>query len=657
MKMSAFRSLAVLSAASLLLGCAATPPPPVPQSADTQVRLLATSDIHGYVLGYDYYAQQAVTGYGLAHTANLIEGARREADNVLLIDSGDLIQGSALGDWAAKQGAEYFADTVHPVIAALNALEYDAAVPGNHEFDFGLDFFHATLSGAEFPYVTANIFTRQPDAERWSSPLLDPYVILPRTVIDIEGEEHSLNVGIIGFTPPQIMEWNRHYLEGEVVVEDMVAAARHYIPQMREAGADIVIAVPHAGLTQFESYPQFAEQATSELARVNGIDAILFGHQHRLFPGDPSYDDIPGVDNERGRIRGIPAVQPGQWGAHLGVIDLTLRKIGDEWRVTGSRTSLRSLTAVPLVTEHPDVVAAVGDAHTQTLEMLNEPLLPIASALRNYFAQVRPELTVQLINEAQLSHGKALQELGLVDDDVPLLSAASPFRNGATGPQDYTSIPVGELTLGNLADIYVYPNTLQVVRINGAQLRDWLEMSARIYQQIEMQPAEDEWLLRGDVASFNFDVIRGVTYEIQPHHPARFDSSGQLISPRNHRIYNLRYDGRLISAADEFLVVTNNYRASGGGNFPHLDGSQVVYDGAQKVRDILVEHLIKLGEQYPNGYRPEFEEHWHLALPRGARVLLRSSASPAALDEARRQRDVEFLRLDNEGYGIYRILP
>lgn len=659
MKPSALRCLALLPAIFTLLSCTATSPPSAatPQSADTQLRLLATSDIHAYIRGYDYFAQKPDAAYGLAYTANLIEVARLEADNVVLIDNGDLIQGSALGDWAAQQGTGYLKDHVHPVIAALNALDYDAAVPGNHEFDYGLDFFHATLAGAQFPYVTANVFHARANPSPWSSPLLEPYVILPREVVDTEGNVHQLQVGVIGFTPPQIMNWNRQHLDGRVEVRDIVEAARYYVPQMRQAGADIIIAVPHAGLEHFEQYPQFAEQATVELARVEGIDAILFGHQHRLFPGDPSYDELPGVDNQRGYIHGVPAVQPGQWGSHLGVIDLTLRKTGQNWQVTDSQVALRPLAKLPLVTEHPDVVAALDDSHEQTLAMLNQPLVPLNAALRNYFAQVRPELTVQLINEAQLDHAQALQALGLLDDDVPLLSAAAPFRNGASGPTDYTSIEPGYLTLGNLSDMYVYPNTIQVVRINGAQLRDWLEMSARVYQQIQMRPDYDEWLLRDDVASFNFDVIRGVTYEIQPHHPERFDQAGQLTHPRHHRIYNLRHEGRLVTSADEFLVVTNNYRASGGGNFPHLDGSQVVYDGPHKVRDIVADYMNQLGQRNAGGYRPDFEEHWHLALPRGARVVMRSSASPAALAEARRQRDIEFLRLDNEGYGVYRILP
>ena len=661
-----WRHFAVVAGLFTLAACAAAPEPEL-SDATLEIRLIETTDLHAYIHGYDYFANRPTTDYGLAHTAALIAEARAQNPNHLLVDNGDLIQGSSLGDWAARMGTDYLAENgqVHPVIAALNHLQYDVANLGNHEFNFGLEFLEATLAGAQFPYISANVFYaddagssgRQtfadtPSIEERRS-LVEPYVILSREFVDSEGEAHNINVGFIGFLPPQIMDWDTRHLTGNVAVYDIVETAQYFIPRMKQEGADVIVAVPHSGLQAFDDYPQFAEQATMQLAQVEGIDAILFGHQHSLFPGSERYDDLPDVDNEGGYVFGVPAVQPGYWGSHLGIIDLTLQRDSEGWRVAASEVAL------PAIDERKDedVEAVVADAHEATIEWLQQPVLTLQTPLRNYFAQVQPELTVQLINAAQREHGLALQRLGALPQDLPVLSAAAPFRNGGQNPANYTSIDAGVMTLANLSDLYLYPNTIQVVRLNGAQIRDWLEMSARVYRQIEMQQSTPEPLLRGDVPSFNFDIIAGVTYELQPHNPERFNAQGELTNSRNHRVYNLRYQGELIGSADEFLVVTNNYRAGGGGSFPHLDGSTVVYDGAHMVRTIIQDYVGTLDARHSQGYRMSLDHHWHLALPRGAQVYLDSAPTDTAQEEARQLRDIEFMHYTGEGFGRFRILP
>lgn len=663
----------VLVSCLLILGACAVPQeaPQEPSMSEVtlDIRLMQTTDLHAHIYGYDYFADQPNSGYGLVHTAALIAQARAENPNHLLVDNGDLIQGSSLGDWVGEKGVDYLQQrgNLHPVIAALNHLDYDVANLGNHEFNFGLEFLEATLAGAEFPYINANVFYandevtsgRQalPEDMDTQQPLVKPYVILTREFVDSEGRPQEVKVGFIGFVPPQIMDWDSHHLTGQLAVYDMVAAAQHFIPQMQQQGADVIVAVPHSGLQVFDDYPQFAEQATMQLAQVEGIDAILFGHQHGLFPGDTRYDNLADVDNQRGYVFSVPAVQPGYWGSHLGVIDLTLQRDGDNWSVSASEVTTPAIASLKNEVKDEQLEAVAAEAHQATIEWLQQPLMTLHTPLRNYFAKVQPELTVQLVNEAQREHGLALQRLGVIADDLPVLSAAAPFRNGGQDPTNYTSIDAGSMTLANLSDLYLYPNTIQVVRLNGAQLRDWLEMSARVYHQIAMQQSEPEPLLRADVSSFNFDTIAGVTYELQPHHPARFNSDGELLSPRHHRVYNLRYQGKLISEAEEFLVVTNNYRAGGGGNFPHLDGSTVVYEGAHIVRDIIRDHVSQLAEQHPNGYRMSLKRHWHLALPRGAQVYLDSAATATARQEARQHRDIEFMQVTEQGFGRFRILP
>lgn len=661
---------AIIITGCLLMSCVnqvSSIPPSTPANAETRIelRLLHTTDLHAYMMGYDYFSDTPTSSYGLARTAALIEHARNENPNHFLVDNGDLIQGSAMGDWVAEQSMEWLNDHTHPVIAALNHLDYDVANIGNHEFDFGLEFLQATLQGANFPIISANVFHADASdtAGRQSindlpalnerTPLFEPYVIKTRQMLDTQGKVHTLRVGFIGFVPPQIVTWNAQHLAQQVAVYDIIETAEFFIPKMREAGADIIVAVPHSGLQHFDDYPQFAEQVSVQLAQVPGIDAILFGHQHNVFPGDARYDNLPGVDNQRGLVHGIPAVQPGYWGSHLGVIDLTLAPVAGGWNVVHSAVSVPSIDS----REDTALTATMQTAHQATLDWLRTPVVTMHAALRNYFAMAGPELTVQLVNQAQLEHGEALQRLGILPSDLPLLSAAAPFRNGGQGPADYTSVAPGVLTLANVKDLYVYPNQVQVVQLNGAQLRDWLEMSARVYRQIAMHAVEPEPLLADGVASFNFDILAGITYEIQPHHPQRFDAQGQLISPRNHRVYNLRYKGSLVRSDDEFLIVTNNYRANGGGNFPHLDGSTVVYEGEHEIRQLLLDYMSRLGQENPDGYRPQRDQHWYLVLPRGAQVYLRSSPSISAIEQSRRLRDIEYMGTDEQGYGRFRVLP
>ena len=298
------------------------------QDAALRLRLLSTTDIHTHIVDYDYYRDQRDVSLGLARTATLIRQARGEVRNSLLFDSGDLIQGNPLGDFVAVE-QRLQPGQVHPVFKALNLLDYTAASLGNHEFNYGLDFLRLALAGAHFPYVTANVFVAGPDRAA-APPLIKPYVILDRDFIDEGGMTRRLRVGVIGFVPPQIMKWDKANLDGRVFAIDIVEAAGRYVPQMRAAGADIVVALVHSGLSA-SSARGMDENAAAYLAQMPGIDAILAGHSHLVFP-DPSFANLPGVDVARGTIKGVPTVMAGFWGSHLGVVDLTLRRTAEGWR-------------------------------------------------------------------------------------------------------------------------------------------------------------------------------------------------------------------------------------------------------------------------------------------------------------------------------------
>ncbi|AAQ57971.1 bifunctional 2',3'-cyclic-nucleotide 2'-phosphodiesterase/3'-nucleotidase [Chromobacterium violaceum] len=556
-------------------------------AAPVQLRVLETSDVHMNLLAYDYYQDKPVADFGLERAASLIAAARAESPNSLLIDNGDLLQGSPMGDLVAKVKPLKAGDT-HPAYKALNALGYDAGNLGNHEFNYGLPFLRQSLKGAAFPYVNANVL----DAGT-GQPLFTPYVLLKREVKDAEGQTHALSVGVIGFAPPQILQWDKNNLQGKVTVRDILETARDYVPKMRAAGADVVIAVPHSGFEKGE-LPRFAENAVSGLAEVPGIDAILFGHAHAEFPSQ-AFAGYPKVDVKAGTINGVPAAMPGRWGDHLGVIDLTLEQADGKWRVVDKRASLRPIfdkqAKKPLVDADPRIKALVGAEHQATLDYVRGEVAATRRPIYSYFAQVADDPSVAIVAEAQRWYmQRALQ--GTEYEKLPILSAAAPFKaGGRQGWNYYTDIPAGKLAIRNLADLYIYPNTIKAVKITGADVREWLEMSAGQFRRIDPKGPAAQELINPDFRSYNFDSLYGVSYQIDVTQAARYDGDGKLVAPDSRRIVNLTFNGKPIDPAQRFVVVTNNYRASGGGNFPGISADKIVVDAPDENRAALAGYL------------------------------------------------------------------
>ena len=291
------------------------------QAGQAHLRIMETTDIHVHVLPYDYYADEAVDTLGLARTASLIEAVRAESTNSLLLDNGDLYQGNPMGDFIAyERGVE---GQLHPVTKAMNALGFDASTLGNHEFNYGLDFLAGCLAGAEFPFVSANVVTKAGATPDQDETLVPPYVILDRTLTDGAGEEHPIRIGVIGFAPPQIVEWDRKNLEGRVTARDIVETAEAWVPKMRAEGAQLVVALCHSGIGEAEHVPM-QENAAIPLAGVEGIDVVLTGHQHLVFPGEdyagtPGRGRGPGLHRRQARRHGRVLGQPhGPRGPHAG---------------------------------------------------------------------------------------------------------------------------------------------------------------------------------------------------------------------------------------------------------------------------------------------------------------------------------------------------
>jgi 2',3'-cyclic-nucleotide 2'-phosphodiesterase/3'-nucleotidase len=565
------------------------------QDPTLRLRLLSTTDIHTHVVDYDYYRDQPDASLGLARTAALIRQARGEVRNSLLFDSGDLIQGNPLGDYVAVE-QRLQPGQVHPVFKALNQLDYAAATLGNHEFNYGLDFLRTALAGARFPYVTSNVFVAGPDRDAAPS-LIQPFVVLERDFVDDGGATHRLRVGAIGFVPPQIMQWDKANLEGKVFVIDVVEAARRYVPRMRAAGADVVVALVHSGLSATPARGM-DENAAAYLAEVPGIDAILAGHSHLVFPGQ-AFASLRGVDLARGTIHGVPTVMAGSWGSHLGVVDLTLRRTADGWRRADGTATTRAIRRrennqwVAAVEPDPAIVAAVQAEHAGTLAYVRRPVARSTARIHSYFALVQDDPSVQLVARAQTAHVKKMLQGGPLAG-LPVLSAAAPFKAGGRGgPAYYTDVPAGDIAIRNVADLYLYPNTVRAVRVSGAILREWLEMSAGQFNRIDPALTTPQPLVNAAFPTFNYDVIDGVTYRIDVTRPARYTPQGRIADPQAHRIVDLRFQGQPVTDAMEFVVATNNYRASGGGNFPGMDGSNIVYEGTETNQEVIKDWLIE----------------------------------------------------------------
>ncbi|MES0196450.1 bifunctional 2',3'-cyclic-nucleotide 2'-phosphodiesterase/3'-nucleotidase [Mesorhizobium sp. M0011] len=625
------------------------------QGNQAHLRIMETTDIHVNVLPYDYYADKANDTLGLSRTASLIDAVRKEAVNSMLIDNGDLLQGNPMGDYIAYEKGLKDGD-LHPIMKGMNLLGYECSTLGNHEFNYGLSFLDKVLAGANFPFVCANLIrgTELAANPRDDKLYLKPYVILDKKIKDGAGAEQPIRIGIIGFVPPQIMVWDLKNLEGNVKTRDIVEAAKAWVPQMKEEGADIVIALSHSGIDVKQG--EMMENASFFVAGVDGIDAVFTGHQHLVFPGKKDFQSLDGVDTQKGTLQGKPAVMGGFWGSHMGLVDLMLERDGSKWKVVSATSEARPIFErvdnknKPTVPDDKRIIAALEQDHQATLAYVRRPVGKTSAPLYSYFALVADDPSVQVVSQAQTWYLKDILK-NTQWKDVPLLSAAAPFKaGGRNGADYYTDVPAGDIAIKNVADLYLYPNTVRAVEITGAQVKEWLEMSAGIFNRIEPDKA-DQTLINTDFPSYNFDVIDGVTYKIDLSQPSKYDAKGGLANAGANRIVDLSFDGKPIDPKQKFVIATNNYRAGGGGNFPDINASKIIYEAPDTNRDVIVRYIVSEGT-----INPSADDNWSFAPLPGASAVFETGPKAKDFIAQVKSLKIEPAGEGEAGFAKYRIL-
>ncbi|MFJ6214023.1 bifunctional metallophosphatase/5'-nucleotidase [Streptomyces sp. NPDC092296] len=537
--------------------------------------VMGTTDLHGNALNWDYftdaeYQDKAGNNVGLAKISTLVQGIRQEKGRhrTLLIDAGDTIQGTQLSYYYARiepidQGGRHA--PVHPMALAMNHIGYDAAALGNHEFNYGIPLLRAFEKQCDFPLLGANAL----DA-RTERPAFPPYVI--RKIRARNGRD--IRVGILGLTNPGIAIWDKANVQGKMTFAGIVEQAKVWVPKLRAAGADVVIVSAHTGADQPSSYGDqipWAENAGVAVAeQVPGIDAMLIGHAHveiaqRIV-----------VNKKTGKQ--VVLSEPLLWGERLTRFDFEAEYVRGCWQVTSVRSSLLNSNTAK---EDKAVVKLLAAEHKKVVAYVNQVIGTCKEALSIEEAPFRDTPIIDLIGRVQADTVRDALA-GTAYASLPVLAQAAPFNRTA-------AIPAGDVKLRDAAGLYVFENTLEARKLTGAQLKDYLEFSMRYFSQVPVgAPIDRATLTNADgTPDYNFDSVYGLTYDVD------------ISKPAGQRIVGLSYNGAPIDPAAEFVLAVNNYRASGGGNFPHIAAAPVLWTNSDEIRNTMISWVKAKGEIDP----------------------------------------------------------
>jgi 2',3'-cyclic-nucleotide 2'-phosphodiesterase/3'-nucleotidase/5'-nucleotidase len=537
----------------------------------------ATTDAHGRVRGWNYETNRPDPARGLTRAATIVDSLRHaEPGHVVLLDAGDLLQGNSFTYVAARVAA---ADAPIPVVTAMNAMHYDAAAIGNHEFNYGLPYLRRAVRQANFPFLATNVYLTNGEHAFTSWAMV---------------QRGGAKIGIVGATTPGSMVWDRDNLAGQVVIRDVVPEVKSAVEDVRSAGADVVLVTVHSGLGEPSSYDTVTTHVPSEnvaarIAReVPGIDLVLFGHSHREVA-----DTV---------INGVLLMQPKNWATSVAIAHLGLQRDDGKWRVTGKHSSIVQAAGHA---EDSTVVAATDAAHRATVAWVTTPIGRTPVSWSADSARVADTPLIDFINE------------------VERRAAGTDLASTAAFSLD-ASLPAGPITAARMQALYPYDNTLRAVRISGAQLRAYLEQSARYY----VTSSNGQVSIDPEFPGFNFDIVSGVDYTLD------------LSKPADQRVTKLEFKGRPVAATDSFTLALNNYRQTGGGGYSMLSGAPVVYDKQQDIRQLLIDEVRRRGVISPSDY---FTLNWEI-VPQSAVASLyrdmhrsnREDAHPIGAAAARR---------------------
>lgn len=532
-----------LALALALAACASTQTAGPAPSVDLIVA--STTDVHGWLRGWDYYANAADTTRGLTRAATIVDSLRvAHPGRVVLVDAGDLLQGNPLAYAAARVSA----DTMSPIVGAMNAMRYDAAAIGNHEFNYGVPFLDRAVAQARFPFLSANTY-RVDGARKYHA----------WTMVERAGAR----IAVVGGTTPGVNVWDRDNVRGRVTVRAIIPDVRASVREARQNGADVVIVVLHSGLRGASSYDTSltgaaSENVTAQVAReVEGIDLIVFGHSHREV-----------ADTTIGTTL---LVQPRNWAGSVGVAHLELRRVDGRWRVGAKRGEVIRTAGRR---ESHAILAVTARAHAEAVSYVTTAVGRTTVAWRADSSRVVDTPIVDFILETQRR------------------AAGTQLASTAAFSLD-ASLDPGAITVAELARLYPYDNTLRAVRITGKQLRDYLEYSARYYGTAgTSEPPVDP-----GVPGYNYDIVAGADYTID------------LSRPAGSRLTRLAVDGRPVRDDDAFTFALNNYRQTGGGGYAMLAGAPVLYESTADIRQLLIDEVRRRGTLEPADV---FRRNWEL---------------------------------------------
>jgi 2',3'-cyclic-nucleotide 2'-phosphodiesterase/3'-nucleotidase len=544
-----------------------------------RLTVLGTSDTHGNVYNWDYYRDaeyddSAHNDVGVAKLAALVNKLRAEATGpVLVLDAGDTIQGTPLATYYAKQEPITSTGEKHPMARAMNVLHYDAVTLGNHEFNYGLPLLNLWIRQLGFPALAANAIS-----VKTGRPAFTPYVIKK---VSLGRHAPTLRVGILGLTNPGSAIWDRANVEGKIEFTDMIATAAKWVPIMRARGADVVLISAHGGDSGTSSYgPELPnENPTALIAeQVPGIDAILFGHAHREVPQRFVTNLTTGEQ--------VLLSEPSKWGQRLTRMDFDITRVKGKWKITSkAAASLNTNT----VEADPKVLAVVKKQHDKTVAYVNQVVAASTVELSAATSRYEDTPILDYINKVQTDIVTAALA-GSEYASLPVLSIAAPFSRTAVFPQ-------GDVKIKDVAGLYIYDNTLEAVVLTGAEVKAYLEYSAKYFLTHAVgAPVNPETISDPAVPDYNYDVFSGVDYDID------------ISKPVGSRITRLQIGGVDVAADARFVVAVNNYRRSGGGSFPGIVKTQV-YNAQQEIRQLLIDWAQAKGRIDPADF---YIKNWQL---------------------------------------------